>query len=137
MGERLRFTDLEDEVHETASRHTGLRDFGAPDYRPGLRVLLEALDTDPRLTPTGWKFAYGTVLGTLMARLYTQRGWSERPDALATEIRRPLVITGIPRTGTTALHKLLSVDPQFQGLEHWLTETPMVRPPRASWASRK
>ena len=41
----------------------------------------------------------------------------------------------MPRTGTTALHKLLSMDTQFQGLEHWLTESPMVRPPRASWAS--
>jgi len=45
------------------------------------------------------------------------------------------VITGIPRTGTTALHKLLSRDPQFQGLERWLTETPMIRPPRECWES--
>ncbi|WP_209005495.1 sulfotransferase family protein [Steroidobacter agaridevorans] len=48
-------------------------------------------------------------------------------------IDRPIVITGLPRSGTTALHKLMSVDPQFQGLESWLLEAPMIRPPRGSW----
>ena len=74
-------------------------------------------------------------MGTLTARLHTEKGWRERPDCRTIPIRRPLVITGIPRTGTTALHKLLSMDPQFQGLEHWLTETPMVRPAKETWAS--
>jgi hypothetical protein len=129
------FADLETELHEAASARTGLWYFGDPDYRLGLQVLLKALDTDPQLTPSGRQFAYGTVLGTLVARLYAQKGWADRPEALQNEIRRPLVITGLPRTGTTALHKLLSCDPQFQGLEHWLTETPLVRPPRSSWES--
>jgi hypothetical protein len=48
-------------------------------------------------------------------------------------VHAPLVVTGIPRTGTTALHKLLSMDPQFQGLEQWLIGTPMPRPPRLAW----
>lgn len=128
-----RLQDLEDELHRDAVRATGLEDFGEPDYRAGLRVLLRAFDTDTQLTEVGWKFAYGSVLGTLTARLHTQRGWSRHPGVRAIPIRRPLVITGIPRTGTTALHKLLSMDPQFQGLEHWLTETPMMRPAREDW----
>jgi hypothetical protein len=86
--------------------------------------LLAALDTDLTLTEIGWQFAYGMVLGTLTARLHMQRSWADRPAGLAQTIRRPLIITGIPRTGTTALHKLLSMDEQFQGLEHWLTEAP-------------
>jgi Sulfotransferase family len=130
-----RFVDLEDELHSAAVQATGLRDFGSEDYKEGLRVLLEAYDTDPQLTQLGWQFAYGSVLGTLIARLHTQSGWAKHPPGSAAPIRRPLVITGIPRTGTTALHKLLSMDPQFQGLEHWLTETPMVRPTREAWES--
>jgi hypothetical protein len=122
-----------DELHTAAIRATGLEDFGAPDYRKGLEVLLKAFDTDPQLTEPGRQFAYGSILGTLTARLLTQKGWTDHPQVLATAISKPLVITGIPRTGTTALHKLLSMDPQFQGLEHWLTETPMVRPPRETW----
>jgi hypothetical protein len=129
----MKFEDLEDELHKAAITATQLDDFGHPDYLPGLRVLLRAFDTDPSLTDIGRQFAYGTVLGTLTARLHTQQGWSKHPDVLHRPIGKPLVITGIPRTGTTALHKLLSMDPQFQGLERWLTETPMVRPPRETW----
>src|SRR5579859_7300652 len=130
-----RFEDLEDELHRAAVEATGLEDFGDPDYLIGLRVLLRAFDTDPQLTEIGRQFAYGTVLGTLTARLHTQHGWSQHRELLQQRIERPLVITGIPRTGTTALHKLLSMDPQFQGLEHWLAETPMVRPGRETWPS--
>jgi hypothetical protein len=128
-----RFEDLEAQLHRTAIEATGLEDFGAASYLTGLRLLLRAFDTDPQLTEAGRQFAYGTVLGTLTARLHAQRGWSEHPETLRQRIERPLVITGIPRTGTTALHKLLSMDPQFQGLERWLTETPMIRPPRERW----
>lgn len=129
------FADLEAELHRVAVETTRLEDFGDPDYLIGLRVLLRAFDTDPQLTEIGRQFAYGTVLGTLTARLHTQQGWSQHRETLQQRIERPLVITGIPRTGTTALHKLLSMDPQFQGLERWLTETPMIRPPRESWDS--
>lgn len=130
-----RFEDLEEELHRAAVAATGLEDFGEPDYLTGLRVLLRAYDTDPQLTPIGRQFAYGTVLGTLTARLHTQQGWSQHREVLRQRLEKPLVITGIPRTGTTALHKLLSRDPQFQGLDRWLTETPMIRPPRECWES--
>ena len=39
----------------------------------------------------------------------------------------------MPRTGTTALHKLLSTDPRFQVLESWLIPAPRVRPPCDTW----
>ena len=45
-------------------------------------------------------------------------------------IERPIFVTGLPRTGTTALHRLLTADPAHQGLELWLTEVPQPRPPR-------
>src|SRR5271168_5666224 len=110
-----RFTELEGELHTTASRMTGLSDFGATDYRRGLGELLRALDADCEFTAAGRQFAYGTVLGNLTARLYAEEGWKRHPECRAQAIRKPLVITGIPRTGTTALHKLLSMDPQSQG----------------------
>ena len=113
----------------------GLDDFGPHDYLPGLRQLLSAMDAELQCTEVGRQFAMGTIVGTLAARLHTEHGWKQRPDCRGIEIRKPIVITGIPRTGTTALHKLLSMDPQFQGLERWLTEAPQARPPRATWAS--
>ncbi len=48
-------------------------------------------------------------------------------------IERPIFVVGLPRTGTTALHRLLCADPGHQGLELWLTEYPQPRPPRETW----
>ena len=47
-------------------------------------------------------------------------------------IERPIFVCGLPRTGTTALHRLLTPTPH-QGLELWLTEVPQPRPPRETW----
>jgi len=129
-----RFSDAADWLHDTASAQTGLRDFGPADYRDGLAVLLDALDRDPRIGDNRRPLALGMLTGPLIARLYTQEGWRRHPEYARLRIERPLVITGVPRTGTTALHKLLSMDPQFQGIERWLASTPMVRPPRERWA---
>jgi hypothetical protein len=129
----MKFASLEELLHENASRISGLTDFGDSAYRHGLRVLLDALDIDLQLSESARDYALGWILGLLIARLHTQKHWTEHPEVLAVPIQRPLVITGIPRTGTTALHKLLSVDSQFQTLEYWLAATPMIRPPREEW----
>jgi hypothetical protein len=62
-----------------------------------------------------------------------EEGWKRHPEARATPIVKPILITGLPRTGTTVLHKLMGMDPQFQGVENWLTAAPMPRPPRETW----
>ena len=121
-----------------ASQATGgLTDFGDPDtFIPGLNRLLQSLNNeDLHFTPQGHTYVTQIIVGNLIARLLTEQGWKDHPQCLQQPIRRPLIILGIPRTGTTALHKLLSVDPQFQGLERWLTTFPMPRPPRAEWES--
>jgi hypothetical protein len=72
------------------------------------------------------------LVSVLKARLHTEEGFRKNPSYKSAVIR-PLVITGIPRSGTSALHKLLAVDPQFQGLQRWLARAPMVRPPIDEW----
>lgn len=133
-----RFSEMETHLHEIASAMAGgLTDFGGDDYRPGLRQLLSAMDAELTCTGIGRQFAIGTVASTLAARLHAEQGWKQRPDFRSVRINRPIVITGIPRTGTTALHKLLSMDAQFQGVERWLAEAPQVRPPRSAWADNR
>lgn len=135
MDTPSRFSDASQLLHETASEALGgLDDFGLgmDDYREGLDVFLQALD-DSQFTPVGREFIWGNLVGNLISRLMAQKGWNERPETLHAQIQKPLIITGIPRTGTTALHKLLSMDPQFQGIELWLSNAPMPRPPREQW----
>ncbi|MCW2842692.1 MAG: hypothetical protein JWN22_608, partial [Nocardioides sp.] len=57
------------------------------------------------------------------------------PEHLDVPIERPIFVMGLPRTGTTALHRLLHADPMAQGLEMWLTQYPQPRPPRETWES--
>lgn len=116
-----------------AQARTGLEDFGDPAFREGLDLLLgeiARLDLDP--APIAATAAQ--IGGFLDARLHAVAGWTAHPQVLRTTIERPLIIAGLVRSGTTALHQLLSLDPQFQGPEHWLTLTPMPRPPRATWS---
>jgi hypothetical protein len=132
MAVRGRFREREDELHEQAIAATGLSDFG-DGYLPGLRVLLASIDADARLTPAGTQLVWDALLITLIARAKTEQGWRDHPGYRDANVRAPIVITGVPRTGTTALHKLLATDPQFQGFEHWLTTCPMPRPAREEW----
>lgn len=126
--------DCEDLLHEMASTAAGgLNDFGDKDYLVGLREYLRAVDKDIKFGPGGREMVFGNIVGALIARLFSEQGWKQHPECLGNTIRKPLVITGVPRTGTTALHKLLSLDPQFQGLENWLTGAPQPRPPRNTW----
>ena len=72
--------------------------------------------------------------GALTARLFSEAAWQAHPEYAQVPIDRPVFVTGLPRTGTTALHRLLAADPAHQGLEMWLAEVPQPRPPRASLA---
>jgi len=122
------------DLHASASRLTGLEDFGADDYVEGLGVLLESYAAEAALTPAGSKAKRSLLRGALVARLLSEAAWQQYPEHAATPITRPIFITGLPRTGTTALHRLLAADPAHQGPELWLTEVPQPRPPRETWA---
>jgi Sulfotransferase family len=123
------------DLHASATRLTGLDDFGADEYRDGLAVLLESYARDEDLTPLGAKMSRVFLRGALAARLLSEAAWRRYPGHAAVDIGRPIFVTGLPRTGTTALHRLLTADPANQGLELWLTQAPQPRPPRESWAA--
>lgn len=123
-----------DELHESATRTVGLSDFGDDDYREGLGVLLDSYRDEAGLTPTGSKMFRYFLKGALIARLLSEAGWKNNPGHAGVPVTRPVFVTGLPRTGTTALHRLLAADPGHQGLEMWLTEFPQPRPPRDTWA---
>lgn len=115
-----------------ASDRTSLTDFGEATFREGLDLLLgeiEQLDLAPEIAA-----ATAQQIGSFLdARLMAVAGWRAHPECLRTPIERPLIIAGLVRSGTTALHQLLSLDPQFQVPEHWLTVAPMPRPRREAW----
>ena len=123
-----------EDLHASASRRTGLTDFGADDYTDGLAVLLDSYAAEAGLTPAGAKANRAFLRGILTARLLSAAAWRAHPEYAQVAIDRPVFVTGLPRSGTTALQRLLTADPGSQGLEMWLAQAPQPRPPRRTWA---
>lgn len=125
-----------EDLHASATKACGLDDFGADDdnYREALAVLLDSFARDAELTEFGSKMNRFFVRNALVARLVSEAAFKQYPEHAEVAIERPIFVTGLPRTGTTALHRLLAADPRHQGLELWLAEFPQPRPPRETWA---
>lgn len=126
-----------EQLHEQASAATGLTDFGgdADGYLEGLTALVDAVGAEVRFNDVGQTMYQQMLLGGLIGRLLAQQGFKELPQCLDAPIVKPIIVTGFTRSGTTALHKLLSSAPSTQALNYWLGACPMPRPPRASWVA--
>ncbi len=124
-----------DDLHASATKACGLDDFGSDDdnYREALATLLESYRRDADLTEIGSKMCRFFVRNALVARLVSEAAWKQYPRHADVTIERPIFVTGLPRTGTTLIHRLLTADPAHQGLELWLAEYPQPRPPRETW----
>lgn len=124
-----------EELHASATKACGLDDFGSDDdnYREALGVLLESYRRDADLTEIGSKMNRFFVRNALVARLVSEAAFKQYPQHADVTIERPIFVTGLPRTGTTVIHRLLTADPVHQGLELWLAEFPQPRPPRETW----
>jgi hypothetical protein len=130
-----RFADSSDHLHELVAREVGSEDFGSTDYLPGLTVLLQSMDYDPHFTEPGRHRAWAEIVAALKGRAQAIASMKANPGFDVAPVLSPVVITGVPRTGTTALHRLMAVDPRFQGLQSWLLDSPMPRPPVDTWDS--
>lgn len=123
-----------EDIVAAAVRTTGMDDFGDSPHEEGLRVLVEDLASpEAGLTPRGNYFQRSEVKSALVGVLLTQSAFTRFPAYAEVPIERPVFLMGLPRTGTTALHRYLHADPATQGLEMWLTQYPQPRPPRETW----
>lgn len=129
------FASRADDFLSQAAASAGLSDYGDARFREGYGRFLADLDGQARLTPDGAAATEAQIGLLLRTRLKTVQAWKDHPGYADVAIRRPLIITGIVRSGTTALHRLLSIDPQFIGIPHWLVRAPRPLPPRQSWGS--
>ncbi len=123
-----------DDIAAAAVRTTGLSDFGGAGHEEGLRLLVDDLTRHGGLTPEGNYMQRTMIKSALVGRLLSEHGFKENPSYAEVAIERPVFVCGLTRTGSTALHRLLTADPASQGLEQWLTEVPQPRPPRETWA---
>jgi LPS sulfotransferase NodH len=119
-GARLSFA----EVHDMATAMTGgLEDAGDPFYEEGLRQLLDATH-EADLTAAGRRLIWDSAWPSLARRMRLVDEKQRAPETFAAPLRRPFLVMGQARSGTTHLHRLLSVDERFRGLPAWELNDP-------------
>jgi Sulfotransferase family len=105
-----------------ARAETGLDDFGS-GYEAGLRALLRTYDENPY-------FQHGRVRNRrqivrwLVTRLRVRDALRRHPEIRTRELERPSFVTGLPRSGTSALFNLLAADPSARALLNWEARIP-------------
>jgi Sulfotransferase family len=117
-----------DELHRRAVAATKLEDFGDDRYLEPLGILLASLRDEAQLTPAGVFFARGAIVQSLSNRLRLQADWNRYPEIDAVRIDSPIFIVGLPRTGTTLLQNLLSLDQPRRNLLGWEAAHPSPPP---------
>jgi hypothetical protein len=118
-------------LREQAVRDCGLDDFGARDYEERLEVLLGALRDIDGLTPFGRLGLHAQVLQLLKNRLLLTDLLGRHPEIYGVDLAPPVIIAGLPRTGTTHLHNLLAADRRFRTLPYWESLEPFPLPSEA------
>lgn len=113
-----------DRLLQAATRRTGLKDFGDPHFREGLDALIGSLARDCQLQFIG-KVSIGQIIvDCLVNRLLLTRTRTTAPAVFEQPLVPPLVVLGLPRSGTTLLHRLLAEDPRHHAPPYW----ELVRP---------
>jgi hypothetical protein len=118
-----------------AMEATGLSDFGPGDFGEGLEVLLDSLERDADLAPAADAGVIGDIARRLANRLEVEAWYREHPEIEKLSLRGPVDINGLPRTGTTALANMMSLDPQLRCLRGWEQAKPCPPPSLADEAT--
>ena len=106
-----------------AVEQTGFDDFGEMPYREGLEALLETYDRNIR-DDAGRKRCRDRVVYQLATRLKCEHAFSTIPDIHQQEIVAPIFVTGLPRSGTSALLNLMERAPENRSMLQWEIQFP-------------
>ena len=115
-------------VLAAARARTGLADFGAPDFRERLELLCQEWDGDRELTAMHRAVLFGYLMRYASNRLLIEDTLRRHPQILEEKIDRPVIVTGLPRSGTTHLVNLLAADARFHSLPLWQSYEPVPLP---------
>jgi hypothetical protein len=110
-----------------------LEDFGDDDFREGLSRVTSALESEAALSLIGRFVVRQDLLSSLGNRLEMVDWHKRHPEIAEQPIRRPIVIVGQGRSGTTILHELMTLDPANRVPLTWEVDRPAPPPERATY----
>ncbi|MDP3856740.1 MAG: sulfotransferase [Stagnimonas sp.] len=127
LGLRVRNARFTPEAFcEEASKQTGLKNFGDNGFMKRLDVLCRSLREEAQLSDLGKLNAWEGTLQPLRNRLLLEDLYARHPEIEQVRIERPIIICGMPRTGTTHLLNLMSADPALRHLPFWESLEPVL-----------
>ncbi len=106
-------------LHRAAYRRAGLRNYGAWDFSEPLERLLTSYRDEAALTTLGRITVRELIVSLLDNLLRMEAERAANPSIEQQRIAAPVFIIGLPRTGTTHLHGLISVDPENRAPLTW------------------
>lgn len=112
-------------VLDAARAATGLTDFGAPDFVERLKLWLRSAEEDHGLNALGRASVFADCVRQACTRLKLEDAWKRHPEIAEVVIDRPLVIAGLPRSGTTNLVNLLAADARLRSMPLWESMEPV------------
>ncbi len=114
------------ELMAVARAETGLEHFGPEDFVERLAVLCQAMREEGGFNGAGIMQQHVLLMGLLKNRLLIEDLLRRHPEILDVRITAPIIICGLPRTGTTHLHNLMSADPALRSLPYWESLEPVL-----------
>lgn len=125
-----------DALLASATERTGLDNWGEDSFRERLDVLTASLREEAGLSDVGTAVVFEQLVGNLVNRLRLEALIAEHPEIEDIDIARPIIICGLPRTGTTHLHNLIAADPNLRYLPYWESLEPFPAPGEDEQARR-
>jgi hypothetical protein len=122
----------QDAILAEAVERTGLSDFGAEDFRVRLESQLQSVNEDTGLGAVGRISVYRDLVRYAANRLRFEDLLKRHPEILDVEIRKPIIIAGLPRSGTTHLLNLIAADSRLRSLPYWESLEPVPDPQEAA-----
>lgn len=152
VGEKVRITDLaapvllenqaaaiawaeanpvvvsEDAILAEAQRQAGLTDFGENGFRARLHALVAAINADTDLNELGRRSCFDALVRYLRNKLDVEDVIRRHPEIEQIMLDPPVLIAGLPRSGTTFLQQIMSADPRLRPLPYWEAIRPVAAP---------
>ncbi len=114
---------------ENAVKTSGLEDFGGDTFKPGLEALINSLNNDLDLAEGTAGYFQQIITQILVNRLQVTRLIKKYPEIQKEEIKAPVFIVGLPRTGTTITQTLMALDPSSRFLRNFESSGAVCPPP--------
>ncbi|MCB2060089.1 MAG: sulfotransferase [Novosphingobium sp.] len=118
----------EEAVLGAAQQATGLSDFGPDDFHERLRLLIDEWNGDTRAYALKRMFLFGYAVRYATNRLLIHDYLKQHPEIHDEVIERPIIVAGLPRSGTTHLLNLLGADSRLRSTPLWETYEPVPNP---------